>query len=112
MELLTVSTSERDGWIVLALVGQLDVATAPNFRETLQETQYRGDGRVVLDLSGLEFLDSFGLGVLVGGVKRARSHGGRLILAGVSDHVAQVFELTGLDRALPFAPDVDAAIGT
>ncbi len=112
MELLTVSSSERDGWTVLALVGQLDVATAPNFREILQETQYSGEGRVVLDLSGLQFLDSFGLGVLVGGVKRARSHGGRLVLAGVNDRVAQVFELTGLDRALPFAPDVDGAIGS
>lgn len=111
MELLTVTPSQRDGWTVLTLAGQLDVATAPDFRETLQEVQYGGEGRVVLELSGLEFLDSFGLGVIVGGVKRARTHGGVLVLAGVSERVAQVLELTGLDRALPIATDVEAAIG-
>lgn len=112
MDLLTVSTSERDGWTVLTLTGQLDVATAPDLRQTLQQVQYAGDGRVVVDLAGVEFLDSFGLGVLIGGVKRARSHGGRLVLAAASRRVMQIFELAGLEAALPLAPDVEAAIGT
>lgn len=112
MDLLTVSTSQRDGWTVLALTGQLDVATAPDLRQTLQEVQYAGDGRVVVDLAGVEFLDSFGLGVLIGGVKRARSHGGRLVLAAASQRVMQILELAGLATALPLAPDVETAIDT
>lgn len=112
MELLTVSSTERDGWTILALVGQLDVATAPDFRQALQEAQYTGANRIVLDLASLEFLDSFGLGVILGGVKRATSHDGRLVIAGAPPRVHQVFELAGIEAALPLADDVDQAIAS
>lgn len=101
MEPLRVTRHDDDGRTVLVLVGALDVATAPGFRQTLQETQYGGGRQVVLDLAGLEFLDSFGLGVVIGGLRRARTHGGSLVLEVPSDsRVRHVFEVTGLDELL------------
>lgn len=106
MQLLEVQVDEREAWTVVTLAGQLDVATAPSFRQSLQEAQYVGAQRVVLDLVGLEFLDSFGLGVLVGGLRRARLHGGRLVLAGPNERIREILEVTGLDGAFQLAATV------
>lgn len=110
MQLLDVRIDERDAWTVVTLTGQLDVATAPGFRQSLQEAQYVGAQRVVVDLSGVEFLDSFGLGVLVGGLRRARLHGGRLVLAAPNDRVRQILEITSLDTAFQLADDVEGVV--
>jgi anti-sigma B factor antagonist len=110
VELLTVETSERDGWTVVTARGQLDVATAPGFRQDLVEAQYGGSTRVVVDLDGVEFLDSMGLGVLVGALKRARTHDGELVLACSRARLRNLFELTGLDRVLPLVDRVEDAL--
>jgi len=106
VRLLDVRIDERDEWTVVTLSGQLDVATAPDLRQALQEAQYAGAHRVVLDLADLQFLDSFGLGVLVGGLRRARLHGGRLVLAAANDRIRQILEVTGLDHTFQLADDV------
>ncbi len=105
MDALQVARHDGADRTVLALVGALDVATAPGFRQTLQEVQYGGGRSVVLDLRELEFLDSFGLGVIVGGLRRARTHGGSLTVE-VPDgsRVRHVFEVTGLDEPLGMTP--------
>jgi anti-sigma B factor antagonist len=108
VELLSVSSYERSGWTVIAASGQLDVATAPGFRQTLLEAQYGGGARVALDLSELEFLDSFGLGVVVGGVKRARVHDGELAVVCPAGRIRHVFEVTGVERLLPLVDHLAA----
>jgi anti-sigma B factor antagonist len=110
VELLTVETAERDGWTVVVARGQLDVATAPDFRQDLLEAQYGGSTRVVIDLDGVEFLDSMGLGVLVGALKRARTHEGELVIACSRQRLLHLFELTGLDRVLRLVPTVDEVL--
>jgi anti-sigma B factor antagonist len=110
VELLTVETSERGGWTVLRTEGQLDVATAPDFRQDLLEAQYGGSTRVVVDLDGVEFLDSLGLGVLVGALKRARSHDGEFVVACSRDRLLRLFEVTGLDRVLRIVAAVDEVL--
>lgn len=110
MELLNVTSREVGGWRVLRLTGQLDVATAPQFRQELQEAQYGGATHVVLDLQALEFLDSFGLGVMIGGVKRARLHGVHFAVACASERIRRIFEVTGIDDALRLATTVDEAV--
>ena len=67
MDLLKVETRDQGGWRVVTAAGQLDVATAPEFRQSLVEAQYGGETHVVVDLDGIEFMDSMGLGVLVVG---------------------------------------------
>jgi anti-sigma B factor antagonist len=108
VELLQVDVRDQDGWRVLAARGQLDVATAPQFRQTLVEAQYGGNTRVVVDLDGVEFIDSMGLGVLVGGVKRARSHEGRLIVVCAQPRIRRLFEVTGLDGVLDVVEDASS----
>ncbi len=110
MQLLELEVAERSGWQVVTASGQLDVATAPRMRELLQQQQYEPARRLVVDLSGLEFLDSFGLGVLVGGLRRARAGGGRLVLAGASARIHHVLEVTGLDAVFELATSVAAVV--
>ena len=107
MELLSLDSHERAGWKVITATGQLDVATAPAFRQTLLEAQYGGGTQVALDFSGLEFLDSFGLGVVVGGVKRARTHEGELAVVCPPGRIRHVFELTGVDQLLRLVDHLD-----
>ena len=109
MPLLHVERLEQDGWIVLLVRGQLDVATAPQFRQSLVEAQYGGGRRVAVDLEGVEFIDSMGLGVLVGALKRARADEGRLVLVTGRERTLRLLELTGLDRVLEVVPTLAEA---
>jgi anti-sigma B factor antagonist len=99
------------GWTVVRVGGELDIATGPRLREQLLAVMGERGPQVVLDLSGVAFLDSTGLGVLVGVLKRARTLGGDLRLAGAQASVRRVFEITALDRTLPIADTVADAVG-
>lgn len=105
MDLLSVDVDERDDWTVLTLTGQLDVATAPAARQALVEAQFGAD-RVVLDLDGIELLDSFGLAILVGGLKRARSHDRELVVRCTRERLLALLALTRLDEILTVVADL------
>ena len=105
-----VSVETVDGWQVLRLAGEVDVATAPRLRDRLVQLVNEGPPQLVIDLSALSFIDSMGLGALVSGLKRARAHDGDLRLAGPSDHVAKVLSITRLDQAFVVGPDVDSVL--
>lgn len=92
---------ERDGdGAVLFLSGELDMATAPRLRQAIVGAIADGAGDLVLDLGEVSFCDSVGLGIIVGGLKRARSHGGDLRLRAVPARLAETLALTGIDRAI------------
>ena len=95
---LGLDVTERNGYAVLAVYGEVDVATAPRLRERLIELVSEGKHRIVVDLEGVDFLDSTGLGVLVGGLKRVRSHDGDLALVCTQSRILKVFEITGLTK--------------
>lgn len=100
-----------DGAIgVIEIAGEIDVYSAPKVREAVLDTIADGRSSIVVDLSACSFLDSTGLGVLVGGLKRVRAHDGSLRLAGAQERVQKVFRITGLDRVLPLHPDLPSAI--
>ena len=107
---LGLDVSERDGWAVLAVQGEVDVYTAPRFRERLIELVSQGKHRIVVNLEGVDFLDSTGLGVLVGGLKRLRSHEGDLTLVCTQHRILKVFEITGLTKVFSIHDSVDAAV--
>jgi anti-sigma B factor antagonist len=96
---------------VLAIAGEVDLDTAPHVRERLADLADKGIRHVIADLTGVEFLDSTGLGVLVGGLKRLRSNGGSLTLVIGSDRIVRIFRITGLIAVLPPSPSVSEAIG-
>jgi anti-sigma B factor antagonist len=97
-------------YTVLAVKGEVDVCTAPRLREKLVELASTGHQRVVVDLDGVDFLDSTGLGVLVGGLKRLRSHGGELALVCTHGSILKVFEITGLTKVFSIFGSVDQAV--
>lgn len=100
----------REGdWVVLTVGGEVDLATAPAFRERLVELIAAGEHHVVVDLSGTDFLDSTGLGAIVTALKRIRAHDGDLRLVITSDRIRKVFEITSLDRVLRIYDSVAAA---
>jgi anti-sigma B factor antagonist len=79
--------------------GEIDATTAPGLRTSVYEAVDANPGAIVtVDLSGVEFLDSTGLGVLVGALKHARTGGGDIALTGAQPHVWKVFQITGLDK--------------
>lgn len=95
---------------VLTLQGEVDVYTAPRLRESLVDLVNDGEHRIVVDLEGVDFLDSTGIGVLVGGLKRVRIHGGELALVCTQQRILKVFEITGLTTIFAVYDSVDAAM--
>lgn len=97
---IRLTVHEDRGWTVVDVAGVIDVATAPDLRQGLQEAQFGGAERVLVDLEQVELLDSFGLGVLLEAVKRARSQGGELAVVVTRERLRQVFATAGLDEAV------------
>jgi anti-sigma B factor antagonist len=83
---------------VLAITGEVDMASAPGLRDQLQRL---GARNVVIDLSGVTFIDSTGLGVLVTALKRAREAGGQLTLRSPTRATRRVLDITGLSQLVP-----------
>ena len=86
---------------VIELGGEVDLYTAPEFKERMVQVIEQGKKQVVVDLSKATFIDSTTLGVLVGGVKRLRPSGGSLALVCTDQNISKIFEITGLDRVFP-----------
>jgi anti-sigma B factor antagonist len=106
---LVMQIEERDGWAVMHVSGDLDMTTAPRLREAVVGVVVSGQPRVVLDLQAVDFIDSTGLGVIVGLLKRTRGQGGDLRLVSTRPSLRRILELTTLSQALPLADDVEAA---
>ena len=95
--------------VVLTVPTELDVYTAPAFRDAHVGVVNAGRYLHVVDLSNTTYIDSTGLGVLVGGLKRVRAHDGWLCLAGLSERLLRVFIGTGLTKVFAIGDTVEAA---
>src|SRR5262245_58632973 len=95
---------------VIALSGEVDLYTAPEFKQQLLDVIAQGGKDVVVDFSNTTFIDSTTLGVLVGGVKRLRGQDGRLLLVSSDRNITKIFEITGLDRVFTIYPTRDEAL--
>ncbi|HEX2382053.1 MAG TPA: STAS domain-containing protein [Acidimicrobiales bacterium] len=101
---------EEGEWTVLAVSGEIDIATAPSLREKLHSLLAEGRLRLIVDLDEVTFLDSTALGVLVGVLKRARTEGGELRIVCNQPRVRKVFEITRLDSAFDLCTTVEDAV--
>jgi anti-sigma B factor antagonist len=106
---LTLESSAAGERMVVAVGGEIDVYTAPKLRERLVELINSGHYHLVIDLEGVDFLDSTGLGVLVGALKRVRSHQGSLRLVCTQERLLKIFRITGLAKVFPIYDTVDEA---
>ena len=98
------------GRVAVRPAGRLDLVTARELRRCVDEAVDGGGTHVVVDLSGVAFVDSSGLGALIGGLKRARQAGGELRIAAPGKQVRMVLELTKLIRVLRPYESVDEAL--
>jgi anti-sigma B factor antagonist len=98
-----VSVRDDGGTTTVTVEGEVDVATAPALRDELYRLIEQGTNQIVVDLSGMDFIDSTGLGVFVGALKRAREGGGGIELRGLQPAARKVFDITGLSSAFMIA---------
>jgi anti-sigma B factor antagonist len=99
-------TADRDaGVCTLSLAGEVDVYTAPKLKEVLVEEIESGCSKIVINLDDVGFMDSSGLGVLVGGLRRAKENDGAIRLVCSRENVLKIFRITGLDKVFPIFSD-------
>jgi len=99
-----------DDAYVISLAGEVDLYTAPEFKQQLLEVIAEGGRQVVIDFTNATFIDSTTLGVLVSGVKRLRAKDGELSLVCSDRNITKIFEITGLDQVFAIYETRDAAV--
>jgi anti-sigma B factor antagonist len=107
---LSLSTLTEGDRTVVEVGGEIDVYTAPKLREQLVDLVNDGQYHLVVDLEAVEFLDSTGLGVLVGGLKRVRPHDGSLRVVCTQEKILRIFRITGLTKVFPIHTSVEDAV--
>ena len=110
MDLSIQERAAGDGRTVVEVSGEIDVYTAPKLREALLNLVESGNYRLIVDMEGVEFLDSTGLGVLVGGLKRVRAHDGAIDIACTQGRILRIFKITGLSNVFAIYDTVDDAL--
>lgn len=98
---LDISSERREGVCVVRVSGEVDVYTSPKLKAALVEAADDGCTTVVVDMDRVGFIDSSGLGVLVGALRRVREADGDLRIVCSRDNVVKIFRITGLDRVFP-----------
>ncbi|MFN8125011.1 MAG: STAS domain-containing protein [Candidatus Nanopelagicales bacterium] len=104
---MEITTSDNGTATVVAVTGELDVYTAPELETALNDLIGQGRSDLVIDLSGVDFLDSTGLGVMVKALKWAREAGGGLRVVATQERITKVFTITGLDEVMSLSGSVD-----
>ena len=107
---LRLDVSEQNGWSVVEVGGEIDVATAPRLREQLITLVNDQRYRIIVSLEAVDFIDSTGLGVLISGLKRVRTHDGEFALVCTEPRILKVFEITGLLAVFPVFGTIDDAV--
>jgi anti-sigma B factor antagonist len=107
---LKVESREVDGIGIISLDGEVDVYTAPKLKSRLVDLVDEGKYNIIINLQKVEFMDSSGLGVLVGGLKRVKSHQGSIILVCTQENILKIFKITGLVKVFPIFPTEEEAL--
>lgn len=107
---LSLATRAEGEHVVVEVVGEIDVYTAPKLREMFIDLVAQGSYHLVIDMEQVEFLDSTGLGVLVGGLKRVRAHDGTLRLVCAQERILKIFRVTGLTKVFPIHDSLAGAL--
>ena len=108
-ENLILDTNDRGDLTVVSVKGEVDLYTAPSLKESVADLVTSGRSKIAVDLGEVEFMDSTGLGVLIGALKRCKEAGGSLTLIAPREPVLKVLAITGLDKVFSIHADVEQA---
>lgn len=106
---IDIDISSQDTYQVIKPTGDLDVYTVGSLRDAIGNMIEEGRTNVVVDLDGVPFMDSSGLGALMGGVRRLREAGGDLAIACTREQHLKLFTITGFGEGVSIAPTVEEA---
>jgi anti-sigma B factor antagonist len=107
---LSIHVLVLDELQVFELTGSLDIATSPTVRAALVSASERGSHRLIVDLTRVDFLDSTGLGALIGGQRRAKEFGGEVRLVAKEGQILRLLRITGLLKVFAVYPTLDDAL--
>jgi anti-sigma B factor antagonist len=108
---ISIDVEQHEGWEVVRVSGEIDIRTAPELRDSLAGVLDAGADKVVVDLEGVEFLDSTALSVMVGAHKRLVRKGSGLVLVCTREPILRVLTVTGLSRVFTVHDRLDAVVG-
>lgn len=104
---LKITTAKTGDFMVISLEGEVDVYSASMLREEIINQVDAGEYNIVINLGKVAFLDSTGLGVLVGGLKRVKTHEGQLGIICNQEKILRIFRITGMDKIFPIYSGVE-----
>jgi len=106
---LDITVRNEGGVVIAAITGEIDISTVARLRERLYELADNG-GTLIVDLNRVEFIDSTGLGALVGTARRIAEHGGSLYAVCAQPQPRRLLWVTGVDKRIPLAATVAGAL--
>jgi anti-sigma B factor antagonist len=106
---LQIDVTQRHGYTILSPQGEIDFATGPQLKDAITERLIAGNVNLVIDLQEVHFIESTGLGALIGGRRRAHALRGSLRLVCAEQQVLKIFRITGLDKVFAIYDSVDRA---
>ncbi len=107
---MTETYTETKGALIVHLKGELDQHSAVRLRCALDQKILRGTNHLILDLSELDFMDSSGIGIIVGRYKNLAALGGKVSLYGAKTYVDKILKLAAIDRIIPMYSNVEEAL--
>ncbi|MFQ3549438.1 MAG: STAS domain-containing protein [Armatimonadota bacterium] len=102
---LMIDVRKDDKIAIIELAGEVDAYTSSKFKEVMIEQIESGSSHLIVNMENVEYIDSAGLGALVGGLKRASEHNGKIVVVCSKPQIKKVFEITGLERVFPIFND-------
>lgn len=107
---IKIESKDTECLPVLDVSGEVDVYTAPKLKSRILDKIDAGLYNIIIDLTKVDFIDSSGLGVLVGGLKRVSPHKGKIIIVINRNNIMKIFNITGLDKVFNIYESLDAAL--
>jgi anti-sigma B factor antagonist len=107
---ISIETKEKDQLTTVNISGEIDAYTAPRLRESLFQLAEKKESVIIINLSGVTYMDSTGLGVFVGVFKNIRSNNGQLKLLGLSSRLMRLFEITGLSTIMDISGKIEGEV--
>jgi anti-sigma B factor antagonist len=108
---LEIDVARRAGYTVVSPQGEIDFATGPQLKDAITELLVAGEVNLIIDLQAVDFIESTGLGALIGGRRRAHALTGSLRLVCTEEQMLKIFRITGLDKVFEIHDSLDDAIG-